>query len=473
MNKKAVWALMLSALFILSFSMAGAITTNSPQVIVPDFTTDEYSAEFFTALHSDEITSTLPVLEPFWTDIVNSERVEETGEDVYVAVLDTGLLPQWDFFFSEANIADDLGIGFTHDIFFDSTGNLVVGPLKQVGFETELASGHGTHVTSTIVGFNLNNEVWVDGIAPDATIIPVRVLDAWDLGGGLRFTGGFNDMIAAGITYVADLADELDGKIIINMSLGGSNPSSLIEAAINYAISKGVIVVASAGNSGSAGMGYPGAFPQVISVGAGGWTDMFTHWWDTGAPEQLNVPDSLGNDMQLYLEDFSSRPNPVLGQTPDLLDITAPGAWVVGPYKSAFAQNTGYFFLSGTSMAAPHIAGIAALVAEEEDDVTQAQMELLLKIAASGEEFNAYRGFPFIGNDVKVAFPFIPSGFYTLSWGIGDFGTGFIDAEVVMALADELDDDDDLDDIAEDLTEELNDFYDDIFDDDDDNDDDD
>ncbi|RMG20841.1 MAG: hypothetical protein D6732_28180 [Methanobacteriota archaeon] len=467
MKGKGINAILLSLVFLMSFMLVGQINGNTNvQMIIPDVTTDEYAVEFFTEFDAGTGSGTLPTLEPFWTDIVNTERVEETGEDVYVAVLDTGLLPQWDFFFSEANIAADLGVGFTHDIFFDSSGNLVVGPLKQVGFVTELASGHGTHVTSTIVGFNLNNQVWVDGIAPEATIIPVRVLDAWDLGGGLRLSGGFNDMIAAGIMYVADLADELDGKIIINMSLGGPNPSQLIEDAINYAISKGVIVVASAGNSGFNGMGYPGAFSQVISVGAGGWTDMFTNWWDTGAPEQLNVPDSLGNEMQLYLEDFSSRPNPLLGQTTDLLDVTAPGAWVVGPFKSSFRENTGYYFLSGTSMAAPHISGIAALVAEEEEDVTQAQMEILLKIAASGEDFNAFRGFPFIGNDVKVAFPFIPGGFYTVSWGLGEFGTGFIDAEVVMELAHELDDDDDgFNDLIADLLEKLEDFYEDLFED--------
>ena len=468
MKTKKITSFALMSLFVLSFVLANSVVTPAASVPIElDVNTLEHSVELFAELDHGKIKqkkSSIPTLQPYWADIVNTERVKQTGKKVYVAVLDTGLLPEWEFFFSQARIAAHLGKGFTHDITMNENGQLVVGPLRETSFVTELASGHGTHVTSTIVGFNLNNEVWVEGIAPDVTIIPVRVLDAWDVN-GIRLSGGFNDMIAAGINYIADLADELKGTIIINMSLGGPSPSPLIEAAINNAISKGVIVVASAGNSGESGMGYPGAFPQVISAGAGGWTDMFTNWWDTGAPEVLNVPDSLGNPHQLYLEDFSSRPNPTLGQTPDLLDVTAPGAWIVGPYKSAFAQNTNYYFLSGTSMAAPHVSGIAALVAQREKHINQAQMELLLRIAASGEEFNEFRGFSFFGNEIKVAFPFISTGYYTLSWDNDDFGQGFLDAEVALVLAKELDHKDDLDEIEEELLEELEDFYEDVFED--------
>ncbi len=82
-------------------------------------------------------------------------------------------------------------------------------------------------------------------------------------------------MIAAGITYVADLAESLDGPVVINMSLGGPGRSPMIEAAVDYAIEKGVIVVASAGNEGSDGMGYPGGLSQIISAGAAGWADFW------------------------------------------------------------------------------------------------------------------------------------------------------------------------------------------------------
>jgi subtilisin family serine protease len=154
----------------------------------------------------------------------------------------------WPFFFPEGNIAWELGKGFSHDLWWDDTYGVVMSELKDDrGFITDLAAGHGTHVTSTIIGYNYNNYYYVEGIAPKATIIPVLVLDAWEVDspyGVLQFSGGTDEMISAGIYYVADLAEELDGPVIINMSLGGPTPTPMIEEAINYAISKGVIVVA-------------------------------------------------------------------------------------------------------------------------------------------------------------------------------------------------------------------------------------
>ncbi|NIP66726.1 S8 family serine peptidase, partial [Candidatus Bathyarchaeota archaeon] len=217
-------------------------------------------------------TAGLPEVTPFNLDMIDAEWTSNDGEGVYVAVLDTGLLPQWPFFFSQANIRDDLGIGFRVDIWWEPGIGFVRGPVYASDFITKVpeGSGHGTHVTSTVVGFNVNNLYWVRGVAPEAQIIPVLVLDAWNVsypGGYMQFTGGFYDQIAYGIYYVADLAETLDGPVIISMSLGGPAPSPIIEDAINYAISKGVMVVASAGNEGYAGMGWPGAYPQVISCG--------------------------------------------------------------------------------------------------------------------------------------------------------------------------------------------------------------
>jgi len=133
--------------------------------------------------------------------------------------------------------------------------------------------------------------------------------------GPLRLTGGTDPMVAYGIWYVADLAETLDGPVIISMSLGGPEPSPMIEAAIDYAISKGVVVVASAGNEGYAGMGWPGAYPQVISCAMAGWTEQwFVGFWYDDVPEELNTPDVWGNNWQIYLDEISSRPNKTLGQ---------------------------------------------------------------------------------------------------------------------------------------------------------------
>src|SRR5690606_9979773 len=105
------------------------------------------------------------------------------------------------------------------------------------------------------------------------------------------------------------------------------------QAAIDYAIAQGVIIVASAGNSGEAGMGYPGAYEPVISVAASGWIGEWYPpaggaWWysvDVAEPTNPN---------HFYITDFSSRELP--GQH---LDVAAPGSWIVGPYKLNSGNN--------------------------------------------------------------------------------------------------------------------------------------
>ena len=396
------------------------------------YTTDMVDAQLSAPLQHDTGTTPgglLPVTTPFNADMVNVENIVGDGEGVYVAILDTGLLPFWPFFFSEADIDMSLCKGFSHDVSWDDgLQDIVIGPLdEERGCITDLASGHGTHVTSTVVGFNINNGEWIRGIAPHATIIPVLVLDAWEVDspfGLLQFSGGTDEMIAAGIEYVADL--ELDGRVVINMSLGGPDRSPVIEAAVDYAISKGVVVVASAGNSGSDGMGYPGGLPQIISTAAAGWAQMFADpgTWRGDVPENPMSNDILGNNTQFYLEDFSSRPLKALGQKHQDLDVAAPGAWVVGPYKPAFSNNVGYFFLSGTSMSAPHVSGIAAMLLGQEPMLSHAAVERRLR--------NAGHGNPLPADGAVVAFPFIAAGFYTADWDGGDYGTGFLRADHVV-----------------------------------------
>jgi subtilisin family serine protease len=392
----------------------------------PDLVDAQLADEF---LHGAPVGSGLPNTFPFNADMVNVENIVGDGEGVYVAVLDTGVLPEAPFFFSQAHVDYSLGKGFSHDIYWDAgIGDIVIGPLEEDrGIVTDLASGHGTHVASTIVGYNINNAEWVQGIAPKVTIIPVLVLDAWLVDspfGTLGFSGGTDEMISAGIRYVADLKESLDAPVVINMSLGGPSRSEMIEEAVDYAISKGVIVVASAGNSGEGGMGYPGGLPQIISTAAAGWAEMFDFWWDGDVPERPMSNDTLGNNSLFYLEDFSSRPVKELGQKHQDLDVAAPGAWVVGPYKSAFANNTGYFFLSGTSMSAPHVSAIAAMYLAENPGASQADVERALRQAGHGD--------PLPADGAIVRFPFIPDGYYPASWSGGDYGTGFLNADQVV-----------------------------------------
>ena len=101
----------------------------------------------------------------------------------------------------------------------------------------------------------MNDGIGIAGVAPNAQIMPLRVLNASGV-------GSYSD-VAAAIVYAAD-----NGAQVINLSLGGSNPSSTLENAVNYAISKGVAIVATAGNNGTEGALYPAAYPDVIAVGS-------------------------------------------------------------------------------------------------------------------------------------------------------------------------------------------------------------
>jgi subtilisin family serine protease len=226
-------------------------------------------------------------------------------------------------------------------------------------------NSHGTHVTSTIIGYDYFGTP-VNGVAPLATIIPVKILN--------QSGSGWWSMIAHGIVYIADLkAGPLAGHpMVINMSLSGSQPSALLEEAVNYAIAQGVIVVAAAANRGTAGMGYPGAYSQVISAAAAGWEEQFTtpDWWYA-----LDVPNPTDPD-DFFIAGFSSRE--LQGQD---LDVAAPGRYVMGPYQAS-EGHAQYFFLSGTSMASPHVAGTAALMAEKTPGLTQAQAESILESTA-------------------------------------------------------------------------------------------
>jgi subtilisin family serine protease len=279
------------------------------------------------------------------------------GAGTYVAVLDTGLLDSWRQYFPQERIATQYAIAFG-------------GGGGEVGFVSSQPNkwehdqhSHGTHVTSTILGYSLRGTP-VNGAAPLATVIPVKVLN--------QNGSGWSSVVARGIVYVADLKrGPLAGSpVVINMSLGGPELDAVEKAAIDYAIANGVLVVASAGNEGEAGMGYPGAYAPVISAAASGWIGEWANgnrgWWNN-----RNVPDPT-DPADFYITDFSSRQ--LAGQD---LDVAAPGSWVVGPFQLNSGQ-TSYFFLGGTSMASPHVAGIVALMAQKFPALGQAQAEAIL-----------------------------------------------------------------------------------------------
>src|SRR5512138_2229336 len=104
------------------------------------------------------VTSTVDGYETWDSDMVNIENISETGAGVYVAVLDTGLVSNWSDYFPKERIATKLGTGFDQSVNFKTSGNdcrfdVSVGPLRQTTWVGSTGSSHGTHVTSTILGY--------------------------------------------------------------------------------------------------------------------------------------------------------------------------------------------------------------------------------------------------------------------------------------------------------------------------------
>ncbi len=280
-----------------------------------------------------------------------------------MAVLDTGLVDLWRQYFPQERIATQYAISF-------GGGGGDVGTVSSQPNKWEHdQNSHGTHVTSTILGYSMGGTP-INGVAPMATVIPVKVLN--------QNGRGWSSVIARGIMYVAELKKGplADKPVVINMSLGGSVLDPVEKAAIDYAIGKGVIIVASAGNRGLAGMGYPGAYEPVISVAASGYIGEWYPpaggaWWYL-----MNVAEPT-NPAQFYIADFSGRQ--LAGQD---LDVAAPGTWVVGPYQNN-SGKTSYYFLGGTSMASPHVAGIVALMAQKNPALSPADAEYFLTSTAT------------------------------------------------------------------------------------------
>jgi subtilisin family serine protease len=192
-------------------------------------------------------------------------------------------------------------------------------------------SGHGTHVTSTIAA-TTNNGLGVAGVAPGATIMPIRVLDA---------AGSGSDWAAAqGVRFAVD-----HGADIINMSFGSPNFSSVMADAIAYARGRDVTVVAATGNGDANGIGgavsYPAAMPGVIGVGAVRYDRKRATYSNFGPDVDLVAP---GGDVTVD-QNADGYGDGILQET--LID--GPGSF-------------GYGFISGTSMAAPQVSAVAALL---------------------------------------------------------------------------------------------------------------
>lgn len=340
---------------------------------------------------------------PYWLDLIDAENNNAyDGSGVWVAVLDSGFYPNWRDYFDESKILASRGRAFIAVLGNPNDNQWDVG-----------SDPHGMAVAATVVGYRFvddrNEGGWggnifatgaagtydVPGVAPGAKIVPVKVCEP---------LGCYTSAINAGIDYVTSLKLANPAQpIVINESLGGGDLEESEQAAIDAAIDAGVVIVASAGNEGEEGMGYPGAYAPVISVAAGGWRDQWNPdktWWLRDVPDSGDAAEVAN---EVYVAGFSSRELP--GQE---LDVTSTGRYLLLPYPCAKLYKDGqissatvhrtcaskatpdnahaapfqYLFISGTSFSAPTIAGVAALMLDKDAGLTQAEVESALKSSA-------------------------------------------------------------------------------------------
>jgi subtilisin family serine protease len=230
----------------------------------------------------------------------------------------------------------DSGFDLAHP---DLAGVTLVSPRNETFNNTDVTDviGHGTHVAGTIFA-TADNATGIAGIAPDSSLMPIKVLDG------------------AGSGFFSDVLDGVDwarthGADIINLSLGGllsSDQIALFQPTFSAARAAGILVVAAAGNSGNPFMYYPAGLNGVVSVGAVDHSDVAA--------------------------DFSTFNRAV--------DLSAPGVDTLSTVLDA-DDPSGYARFSGTSMASPHVAGVAALVWAARPSLDVAELEGVLRAGAT------------------------------------------------------------------------------------------
>jgi serine protease len=255
---------------------------------------------------------------------INVEQAWESnkGAGVTVAVIDTGVTKTPDMN-KTAFVAG-----------YDFVNNRV---------EADDDNGHGTHVAGSVAQ-STNNGIGVAGVAYEAKIMPLKVLSAEG--------GGTTTDIAEAIRFAAD-----NGAGVINMSLGGGGESAVMKEAIDYAHSKGVVVIAAAGNENTSSASYPARYNHVIGVAAYDAQGQKAEFSNFGAGVDIAAPGG-GNGSRIWQETIDPD-----GGSPQVLG------------------------LQGTSMASPHVAGVAAMIQSAGiQDPDEVQQILLQSVRSVGED---------------------------------------------------------------------------------------
>lgn len=231
-------------------------------------------------------------------------------------------------------------------------------------------NGHGTHV-SGIIAAEANNHFSMAGLNSRATIMPVKVLDASG--------SGDTEQIAYGIKYAVD-----QGAQVINLSLGGSY-SRVIEYALKYASDHGVTVVAASGNDGFEELSYPASSKYTISVGATNRIDIVSDYSNYGSG----------------------------------LDLVAPGTDI-----PSLMPDGNVSYMTGTSMATPHVSAVAGLLLSQNPELTPSEIQEILTETAIDvvfdEQDNPYSDYEEYYYEEEEPYPFeepVPGYDLVSGWG--------------------------------------------------------
>ncbi|MGB7062106.1 MAG: S8 family serine peptidase [Candidatus Zixiibacteriota bacterium] len=244
------------------------------------------------------------------------------------------------------NGRDDDHNGFVDDFYgWDFSGNTAES-IEEDNDPTDYY-GHGTHCAGIVAGAG-DNGIGISGVSTPCKIMAIK-----------SFPNALFSLSAKSIVYAADM-----GCDVINMSWGGPLPSRVIEDALDYAVDRGVLPIAAAGNSGGEDRFYPASLPQAFSVGASNSDDEVTHFSTYGDHIEVVAP---GED--------------ILSLRADNTDMYAQGG-ASGIEPNVYIVNSAYYLCNGTSMASPCAVGVAAYILAASPGISNQRVKAIIEQSA-------------------------------------------------------------------------------------------